>query len=429
MMQISQRMRAASVVLMSFFMGVAGCLNSASDDYPFLQSGASGYPSNPQRNGGGATLAAAPPLYTNTGMTPAGAATASPNGMVVRAQFAQPGTGKPDDYVGDPSVVTMPEQGGMIVPANPRLPTELAQVSNPPHRVRPPDILFIEALRLVPRGPYKLSAMEVLQIEVSDTLPKQDIKGLYMISPEGRINLGHTYGSVAVLGLTVEQAQNAIKRHLADQIKMPNVNLALVQMRGMQNIKGEHLVRPDGTVSLGMYGAVYVAGMTLGQVKAVLENHLAAYLVDPQISVDVFAYNSRKIYIIADGAGYGQQVIALPATGGETVLDAIAKVQGLPQVASLKKIWVARPSPAGHPCSQVLPIDWKAITQAGRTETNYELFPGDRIYISSDPLICLYNYIDKLVSPVERVLGVLFLASSTVQSFRGNTNSGFVIAK
>ena len=59
----------------------------------------------------------------------------------------------------------------------------------------------------------------------------------------------------------------------------PNVNLALVQMRGMQNIKGEHLVRPDGTVSLGMYGSAYVAGMTLGQVKAVLENCDLVYVL------------------------------------------------------------------------------------------------------------------------------------------------------
>jgi polysaccharide biosynthesis/export protein len=427
MMRISRRMRAAYVVLMCFFIGVAGCLNS--DERPYLQAGANGSPSYPQMNGGGPNMLGAPPLYGNTGMTPAGAVAASSNGGVVRAQFTQPGTGKPDDYVGDPSMVTLPQPGGMMVPPNPPLATEKAMVSPPPHRVAPPDILYIEALRLIPKGPYKLSAMEVLQIEVTDTLPKQDIKGLYMISPEGRINLGHTYGSVAVLGLTVEQAQNAIKRHLSDQIRNPNVNLALVQMRGMQNIKGEHLVRPDGTVALGMYGSVYVAGMTLGQVKSVLENHLAAYLVDPQISVDVFAYNSRKIYIIADGAGYGQQVIALPATGGETVLDAIAKVQGLPQVASLKKIWVARPSPAGHPCSQVLPIDWKAITQAGRTETNYELFPGDRIYISSDPLICLYNTIDKIVSPIERVLSVLFLGTETFQAFRGNGAGGFLIAK
>jgi protein involved in polysaccharide export with SLBB domain len=295
--------------------------------------------------------------------------------------------------------------------------TELYRYTPPPHRVAAPDILHIEALRLVPKGPYKLEALELVSIEVSDTLPKQDIKGLFMISPEGTINLGYSYGFVRIGGLTVDQAQAALRNHLAPILKNPTINLALVQMRGMQNIRGEHLVRPDGTIGLGMYGSVFVAGMTLGQVKCVVENHLSAYLVDPQISVDVFAYNSRKIYIIADGAGYGQQVIPLPATGGETVLDAIARVQGLPAVASLKKIWVARPSPAGHPCSQVLPVDWKAITMAGRTETNYQLLPGDRIYISADPLITVYNYIDKLLAPIERVLGVTLLGQTVAQGF------------
>jgi protein involved in polysaccharide export with SLBB domain len=315
-------------------------------------------------------------------------------------------------------------------PPNQPLPTELLRTTHAPHRVAAPDILHIEALRLVPKGPYKLEAMEVLSIEVTDTLPKQDIKGLFMISPEGTINLGFNYGLVRVGGLTVDQAQGALRNHLAPILKNPTVNIALVQMRGQQNIRGEHLVRPDGTISLGMYGSVFVAGMTLGQVKCTIENHLSAYLVDPQVAVDVFAYNSRKIYIIADGAGYGQQVIVLPATGNETVLDAIGRVQGLPSVASLKKIWVARPSPAGHPCSQVLPVDWKAITQAGRTETNYQLLPGDRIYISADPLITVYNYLDKMLAPVERVLGVTLLGQTVAQGFRtGTTGGGLILAR
>jgi polysaccharide biosynthesis/export protein len=211
-----------------------------------------------------------------------------------------------------------------------------------------------------------------------------------------------------------------------------NVGVTLVQMRGMQNIRGEHLVRPDGTISLGMYGSVFVAGLTIGQVKAVVETHLSTYLINPQVSVDVFAYNSRRIYIIADGAGYGQQVITLPATGNETVLDAIAKVQGLPAVASLKKIWIARPSPAGNPCSQILPVDWKAITQAGRTETNYQLLPGDRIYISANPLIVAYNYIDMMVAPFERLFGATLLGTTAINTvrFSGNgTSTGLIVAK
>jgi polysaccharide export outer membrane protein len=111
------------------------------------------------------------------------------------------------------------------------------------------------------------------------------------------------------------------------------------------------------------------------------------------------------------------------------VLDAIAKVQGLPPVASLKKIWVSRPSPAGHPCSTVLPVDWKAITQGGQTTTNYQLLPGDRIYISADPYITVYNYLDKMISPIERVLGVALLGSSTFQSFRTGSNNGLIIAR
>jgi protein involved in polysaccharide export with SLBB domain len=363
-------------------------------------------------------------------------ATASANksaNMIQQASYAQPYTIQAQaanlpEGVTDQAAPAMPPHAEVAPPTGLPLPTELARTTHPPHRVAPPDILYIEALRLVPRGPYKLSAMEVLQIEVSDTLPRQEIKGLYMISPEGNINLGFTYGSVRIGGLTVDQAQLAIRTHLAPIIKNANVNVTLVQMRGMQNIKGEHVVRPDGTVSLGMYGSVFVAGMTLGQVKCVIENHLAAYLIDPQVTVDVFAYNSRKIYIIADGAGYGQQVIALPATGGETVLDAISRVQGLPTVASLKKIWVARPSPVGNPCSQVLPVDWKAITQAGRTETNYQLMPGDRIYIHADSLITAYNYIDKMVAPVERIFGVLFLGTSTINAIRsGSTTTGVVV--
>jgi hypothetical protein len=33
-----------------------------------------------------------------------------------------------------------------------------------------------------------------------------------------------------------------------------------------------------------------------------------------------------------------------------------------------------------------------------------------------------------MIAPVERVLGVMLLGSSTVNSFRGTTNSGFIIA-
>ena len=70
-----------------------------------------------------------------------------------------------------------------------------------------------------------------------------------------------------------------------------------------------------------------------------------------------------------------------PATGNETVLDAIAGINGLPAVASKVSIGIARPSPNQGAPDHVLTIDWNAIAQGARTGTNYQVLPGDRIYV------------------------------------------------
>ena len=44
------------------------------------------------------------------------------------------------------------------------VPTEKDKSSLPPYTVEPPDILFIEAMRVVPKPPYHIQASDVLQI-------------------------------------------------------------------------------------------------------------------------------------------------------------------------------------------------------------------------------------------------------------------------
>jgi polysaccharide export outer membrane protein len=306
------------------------------------------------------------------------------------------------------------------------LPRELVPASHPPYTVAPPDILYIDAIRLIPRPPYRVEPLEQLQIQATETLPGQPISGIYTVSPEGTVNLGFTYGSVRVAGLTLDQVQTAIQTHLGKIVRNPQVVVSLVQFRGMQQTIGQHLVRQDGTISLGTYGSVYVAGLTLGQLKAVLESHLSKYFLNPVISVDVAAYNSKFYYVITDGGGFGQLVYKFPVTGNETVLDAIANIQGLPPVASKRRIWVARPAPPDRCCYQVLPVDWNAITQGGQTTTNYQLFPGDRVYVAADKLIAFDNWLSKIFAPIERVLGVTLLGASTVRTITDNNNTGFI---
>lgn len=318
------------------------------------------------------------------------------------------------------------------VPIPPQeLPRELQKTTLPEYVIEPPDILLIDAIRVVPRAPYHIQTLDILSIDVAGALPDRPIQGSYIVEPGGTINLGIPYGIVRVEGLALSDVTETIKRHLLEQLREPDVSVSLAQSAATQQIAGEHLVGPDGQVTLGSYGKVYVAGMTQAQARAAIETHLLRFLDAPQVAVDVFAYNSKVYYIVTQGAGLGDGVVRFPITGNETVLDAISQINGL-EATSSTRIWVARPAPYGAACDQILPVDWQAITQRANTATNFQLLPGDRVYVEQDHLTAIDTAIAKIISPMERVFGFTSLGTNTVsglrffkqQGIRG-TNGGF----
>jgi polysaccharide export outer membrane protein len=241
------------------------------------------------------------------------------------------------------------------------VPFEGRKMALPPYRIEPPDLLLIEFLR-------------------TENVP-QLLRGQFLVGPDGSVNLG-IYGSVLVGGLTIREARDAVAQVLSERIKP-----------------------------------------TKEKDKAGKETGKEIPLVD-EVNVDVLAYNSKVYYVITDGAGYGAVVHRLPVNGSDTVLDALAQVGGLPPVASKKKIWVARAN-LGHPgANQILPVDWKAVALHAETRTNYQLAPGDRVYVGSDSLLLADSGLGKFLNPVNRVFGSLLLGGQTVNILRG-TNTGF----
>ena len=303
------------------------------------------------------------------------------------------------------------------------VPTEKNMVSLPAYVIEPPDILLIDALRVIPKSPFKIEPLDVLSVQVEGTGAYQPISGLFLVEPSGMLNLGPGYGKVKVGDLSLEEATEAVTKSLKRILKDPQVSLTLNESGGQQQIAGEHLVGPDGTVNLGTYGTVYVAGDTIQEAKAAIEEHLRDYLEAPLVSVDVYAYNSKVYYVITEGAGFGDNIQRFPITGNETVLDAVSLVNGLSRLSS-KNIWIARPSPTG--CDQILPVRWDDIARGGNTCTNYQVLPGDRIFVGQDHLIALDSFIAKVLSPMERVFGTSLLGMQTVQTantFPGGPNA------
>ena len=211
-------------------------------------------------------------------------------------------------------------------------------------------------------------------------------------------------------------------------------------------ISGERLVRPDGKISLGFYGDVYVAGLTMPEVKEKIVLHLRNFLtdtalglyeideatgqpkldqktkkpilIDPKDSatvfVDVTAYNSKNYYVLGDVLITGK----MPITGNETVLDAINFAGGLMPTAAPQNIRLVRPAPPGACCEQVLPVNLAAITSGGDPTTNYQLMPGDRLIVYRDPIVRFTVFLDRLAAPFQTVLGTTLQTAFTIRAVK-----------
>src|SRR5262245_3530362 len=71
----------------------------------------------------------------------------------------------------------------------PALPHELAKASMPTYVIEPPDILTIDAIRIVPKPPYKIEPLDTIGVYVAG-LPEKlpPISGSVTVDADGTIN-------------------------------------------------------------------------------------------------------------------------------------------------------------------------------------------------------------------------------------------------
>jgi protein involved in polysaccharide export with SLBB domain len=182
------------------------------------------------------------------------------------------------------------------------------------------------------------------------------------------------------------QIPDAIPRELAKQVLTRYVvapgDVLLVQPVNFDSplrLPGDQKVMSDGTIDLGRFGRVVVAGMTPEQIEGALTAQVAKLepLAGP-IGVRVLFPANQVFYVLGEVNAPG----VFPLLGRETVLDGILAAGGLNDRASRMEIILSRPTP---PCAPrvVMPVCYNHIVQLGDTTTNYQLAPGDRIYVPS----------------------------------------------
>jgi protein involved in polysaccharide export with SLBB domain len=148
-------------------------------------------------------------------------------------------------------------------------------------------------------------------------------------------------------------------------------------------LPGDQPIQPDGTINLGKFGRMQVAGKTVQEIEEAINELVRRQVRDPGfISVRLVSRVSKVYYVLGEVNSPG----AFQLSGRETVLDGLMAAGGLTDRASRNNIVLSRPSKPNC-CRTVLPVCFRQIVQLGDTTTNYQLAPGDRIYVSSKTML------------------------------------------
>lgn len=138
----------------------------------------------------------------------------------------------------------------------------------------------------------------------------------------------------------------------------------------------DQTILPDGSIDLGEYGRIVVAGLTPEQAEQLVQERITD--VDGETTdVNIQVIDSvLGFYVLGEVNAPGFYAL----NGNETVLDAIMAAGGITDRSATCDILLARPT-APRSCRVVLPICYRQITQLGDTSTNYQVQPGDRIFV------------------------------------------------
>jgi len=129
-------------------------------------------------------------------------------------------------------------------------------------------------------------------------------------------------------------------------------------------------IRPDGKITLPLYGDLQAAGLTPEQLGLNIKEALSKYINAPDVQVFVVEVRSKKYFV----DGQVKRTGPYPLVTKTTVLEALSNCGGFVEFANLKDIHILRGS-------KVLHFNYNQVTKGKKLEQNIELENGDHIIV------------------------------------------------
>ena len=132
-------------------------------------------------------------------------------------------------------------------------------------------------------------------------------------------------------------------------------------------------VRPDGMISLPLVNDIQAAGLTPTELRQQITRRLAEFIPSPEVSVIVREVHSVKVAVLGNVKMPGHYEVKSPAT----VLELIARAQGLSEFADRGRIVVLRQNGGG---TTRIPFNYRKVAE-GPEQDNFFVHPGDIIVV------------------------------------------------
>ena len=137
-------------------------------------------------------------------------------------------------------------------------------------------------------------------------------------------------------------------------------------------------VSGEGVITIPLIGEIKVAGMTTDRVaKAIAEKLADGFIVDPNVSVFVLEFRSKKAIVMGQVNKPGIYML----TGNTTFLELLSLAGGLTKDAG-SKATIKRKTSDGTRGEGIITIDLKKLIEEGDTSLDVSLMDGDNVYIA-----------------------------------------------
>mgnify|MGYP006267600315 CR=1 FL=1 len=164
----------------------------------------------------------------------------------------------------------------------------------------------------------------------------------------------------------------------ADDYLVGEEDIVKIAVYGHPDLTTIARVSGEGMITLPLIGVVRVAGLTTSQISQKVTDLLAdGYIVDPQVSVFVEEFKSRKIIIMGQVNRPGVYTLS----GNTTFLELLSKAGGLTKEAGDKAVIKRRAASSGKP-EVVMNLDLKRLLEEGDASSDVLLMDIDSVYIA-----------------------------------------------